>query len=395
MLDRNDLQVTHQIIRLFENSKSQSEEDLDSLPGIYAVIDLEGQILKGNKTLGKVFGTNYENLLGMNISTLFPEKIWLEFKAKLSRAAGEGAQEPEFQMDLTEKNGRVFKYLWNVRRVGQRAPHLPLLFSILGRDVTQLLQETEHRTRMQIELNTARTIQETLFPSPTAVFEKSSIAGFYESASECGGDWWYYNLIGSKVYLWIGDVTGHGVPAALVTSAVRSAVSVIESTEFSPAEALAILSRAVASTANDQRVMTFAITSVDLHTGECVHANACHEQGFLIPVLVPNAARNMQHLPSEPTKPLGSKSTTDFAYKEWRFNLKRGDRLLFFTDGIYDVIDPENKPWAEGSIHRALFPFLSKFTGTTDLVNAVQESIAKWRMGTPLPDDVTFFAFKF
>ncbi len=107
-------------------------------------------------------------------------------------------------------------------------------FNIMAAEVSRLLDQTAEKARMESELQTAKTVQETLFPETRAKIGPLAIAGYYEPASECGGDWWHYCQIGNKIFLWIGDATGHGAPAALITSAAKSASTIIERLNISP-----------------------------------------------------------------------------------------------------------------------------------------------------------------
>ena len=92
-------------------------------------------------------------------------------------------------------------------------------FNWMAEKVSHLMSETAEKARMENELATVKTVQETLFPADNLSDPRAQVVGHFQPASECGGDWWSYTLIGNKLYLWIGDATGHGAPAALITSA--------------------------------------------------------------------------------------------------------------------------------------------------------------------------------
>ncbi|MEN0058912.1 MAG: SpoIIE family protein phosphatase, partial [Bdellovibrio sp.] len=147
-------------------------------------------------------------------------------------------------------------------------------FNIMAAEVSRLLEQTAEKARMESELQTAKTVQETLFPETRAQMGPLSIAGFYEPASECGGDWWHYCEVGSKIFLWIGDATGHGAPAALITSAAKSASTIIERLNISPAQALELLNRSIYDVSKGRIMMTFFLASFDKQTGEVVYCNA-------------------------------------------------------------------------------------------------------------------------
>lgn len=119
------------------------------------------------------------------------------------------------------------------------------------------MSETAEKARMESELQTAKTVQETLFPAFQNTFENLQIAGHYEPASECGGDWWYYYKTNNKIILCIGDATGHGAPAALITSAARSAASVTENLNLEAHQIMHYLNKAIYDVSRGRVMMDF------------------------------------------------------------------------------------------------------------------------------------------
>lgn len=394
MSNLTDIQATHQVIQLFENSKMKVDDDLDSLPGIYTVIDSNGQIYRGNKTLGKLFETDCENLLGLNIAKLFSGSDWKKLSEAISNCAEFDLASDEIQVSVTVSEGS-FVYLWNMMPIKNVRPDVPLLITLIGRDITESVRATERNARMQHELETAGVVQSALFPmKETTNVGKSVISGFYLAASECAGDWWSYSVLDNKLFIWIGDVEGHGVPAALVTSAVRAAVLLIDRIELRPSKILSILSKVVSIVAPDKKLMTFCVIAIDLDTGATVFANAAHEHGFLVhPKLENHVVDDIKELPVEASYPLGF--NLSYEYTETRLDLQRGDRLIFFSDGILDIFDPAGKRWSRPSFRRTLLPFVSKSIGAADLVRDVRQSISDFRKGAALVDDVTFLVFQF
>ena len=114
-----------------------------------------------------------------------------------------------------------FKTIVNVRS-GDEIQLLAESFNFMTSKMHQILDQMKDKGRMESELQTAKVVQDSLFPPDTLIRDPYKLFGFYDSASECGGDWWGYKESGKKLYLFIGDATGHGVPAALVTASARS-----------------------------------------------------------------------------------------------------------------------------------------------------------------------------
>src|SRR5207244_8208632 len=96
-------------------------------------------------------------------------------------------------------------------------------FNFMADQLVVLLQQTAEKARLEQELEVARTIQETLVPPNDPVSNGFfKFACYFQPASQSGGDWWtWHQLVGDKVLVVIGDVTGHGVPSAMITAAAK------------------------------------------------------------------------------------------------------------------------------------------------------------------------------
>ncbi|MCB0342530.1 MAG: HAMP domain-containing protein, partial [Bdellovibrionales bacterium] len=130
-------------------------------------------------------------------------------------------------------------------------------FNLMTAKIQELLKETAEKARMEGELKTAQTVQSTLFPKDHFKNNSFEVFGFYEPASECGGDWYSYNALEDRAYFWIGDATGHGVSAALITSAAKSASTVIQSLPgLKTSQIMSLMNSAVAETSGGNVLMT-------------------------------------------------------------------------------------------------------------------------------------------
>ncbi|MCX5713727.1 MAG: GAF domain-containing protein, partial [Candidatus Omnitrophica bacterium] len=170
----------------------------------------------------------------------------------------------------------------------------------------ELVQEKIEKTRMEVELKTAEAVQKTLLPKEDPSNEKIEFSSFFDPANETGGDWFGYvtDKYANKLTIFIGDVSGHGASAALITAAVNSFVktvmilkekfiekgsgsdSVISMREeldrlFEPANLLRLLNRIVLEIGQRQLLMSFFVCSLDLKSMELRFANAGHNQPYL------------------------------------------------------------------------------------------------------------------
>ncbi|RYF10756.1 MAG: hypothetical protein EOO40_04580, partial [Deltaproteobacteria bacterium] len=236
---------------------------------------------------------------------------------------------------------------------------------------------------------TAKTVQETLFPETDAQMGPLSISGFYEPASECGGDWWHYCLVGKKIFLWIGDATGHGAPAALITSAAKSASSIIERLNINPAQALELLNKSIFDVSKGRIMMTFFLASYDPDTQEMTYANASHEAPFLIKHSEGTLKKKDLVPLNEVNNPRLGQSR-DTKYKQTTVKLDPNDMVLFYTDGIPEVQNALKVSWGERDFLKAIVAANKDYPTAHDSVMRLTQMMQDHRQGEVLIDDVTF-----
>jgi len=263
-------------------------------------------------------------------------------------------------------------------------------FNAMASEVSRLMGETAEKARMESELKTAQTVQETLFPPTRAEMPGFNIAGYYEPASECGGDWWHYCQVENKIFLWIGDATGHGAPAALITSAAKSAATIIERLDVEPDQALSLLNRAIYDVSKGRIMMTFFLASFDIHTREFVYANASHEAPYLI-------KKGDQPLKKKDLIPLNDVISPrlgqdrDTQYEQTKIVLDAEDRILFYTDGIPDIENPQKQSWGEREFIKSIISSNKDYPSISQSVDIMVSQFSEYRQKAPLKDDITFF----
>jgi len=294
--------------------------------------------------------------------------------------------------ELFEATKKVAQGDFNIRvepKSGDEVGGLAESFNWMAAEVSRLLKETAEKARMESELSTVKTVQETLFPPSQSQFGPIRISGHFEPASECGGDWWSYSRVGNKIFLWIGDATGHGAPAALITSAARSASAVIEGLpDMTPGKALSIMNRAIHQTSKGQIMMTFFVASIDLDQNQFSYASASHDPPYfmrksgekmmkkdLVPLNEVNGPRLGEH--------------KDFTYEEKVIDFSPGDILFFYTDGILDVESPEGKKWGERAFLKTLIDSTNLPGDLQSRLDSMRSTMNNYRKGQQLIDDVT------
>lgn len=266
----------------------------------------------------------------------------------------------------------------------------------MTKEIERLLDETAEKARMESELQTARVVQSTLFPSEDYRDETIEVKGFYEPASECGGDWWYYNQIGNRTYFWIGDATGHGVPAALVTSAARSASEIIEQFHDLPlSQIMTFMNRAIYGVAQGNVMMTFFLGCFDHSNGQFGYCNSSHDTPYLIPPKFGDALTKNDIIPlQENNGPrLGQDEHADF--EETWIDLPPGSKIIFYTDGVTELVNAEGKQFGDRKFIRTLIKSFNKEDELYFAMENLYAELEQFRDKTPLNDDVTYFMFHY
>ena len=197
---------------------------------------------------------------------------------------------------------------------------LALIFTI----AREQFLERERQARIELEVKSAREVQQILVPEETPAIPGLSIASVYRPAEEVGGD--FFQVMATAdggALIALGDVSGKGLKAAMTVSLIVGALRTIADYTESPAAILAGLNRRLLGR-TDGGFATCVIARID-PGGATTLANA----GHLAPY------REGKELPLNGSLPLGL--TADAAYDELVFLLHEGETLTFYTDGILEA----------------------------------------------------------
>jgi phosphoserine phosphatase RsbU/P len=221
-----------------------------------------------------------------------------------------------------------------------------------------LLHQTAEKAHMEKELEVARTIQETLVP-PNEPVNRGFLdfAGYFQPASQCGGDWWtYHDLINGKLLVVIGDVTGHGVPSAMITATAKAACDVARSVngdDVSVTTLLEIMNNAIYQSAKRKFVMTCFASIIDPKTRTITYANAGHNFPYLY--RIGESGRGEFGSLMIRGNRLGDLKESKYEVKTTE--LLPGDTLIWYTDGIVECENTSGEEYGEkrfrASIRRA------------------------------------------
>ena len=263
----------------------------------------------------------------------------------------------------------------------------------LSTQIESLMSQQRALGRISAEVETAQLVQETLFPANKIMIGKSVTASaFAAMASECGGDLWgAINLPGDRQCIYIGDASGHGVPAAFITVAAHSTLAMIESMARSrglenmgPNEILGYLNQAIADVGNEKILMSMFIAVIDNNKKTIEYANAGHTKPIVISESNPGQYVCQSLLTSG--SPLGF--SLDFA--EWTVTtvpFTEKQKLVLYTDGFTENF--QNLPSRISK--RDIFQLLSPIGGrsASEICHAIETRYNSALNGAPAADDCT------
>ena len=221
----------------------------------------------------------------------------------------------------------------------------------LSRYIKNLNQAASERQRVESELRTAAVIQADMLPKPISGRSDIDICAVMKPAREVGGDLYDYVFIDpTHLFFVIGDVSGKGIPAALFMATAKTLMRGFARNALSPAEILQLTNNYLEEENENCMFITVCCGLIDCVTGEAVCCNAGHN----LPVYL-HADGNSSLLRLQPGFPLGPfhQDTPDF-YAEERLQLKPGDTLVLYTDGITEAMNEKQEQFGSSRLLLAL-----------------------------------------
>lgn len=183
------------------------------------------------------------------------------------------------------------------------------------------------------ELETARRIQQSILPRGAPSVPGLAVATHYESMSEVAGDLFDFVVTPSgQLGVLVADVSGHGVPAAIVASMVKMALAVQEGEVADPGAVLTRMNRALCGRF-ELAYVTAVFALIDPVAGTLTYASAGHPPPMLI-----RGPRRGVTLESLDERGMVLGFMPDVSYRSTVVSdVAAGDRVVFYTDGITEA----------------------------------------------------------
>lgn len=256
--------------------------------------------------------------------------------------------------------------------------------------IDEVKKVTAEKERIGAELDMARKIQASQLPSMFPPFPDRKEFSLYASmtpAKEVGGDFYDFFMIDQDhIGLVMADVSGKGVPAALLMMVARVLIKSSLQNGKGPGEALESVNNQLCESNDEGFFVTVWVAVIDLSTGKGVAANAGHEHPTLR-----RAGGSYELVIYRHAMPVGTMEGLRFRQHE--FELNPGDSLFVYTDGVAEATNSRNELFGAERMLDALNsdPDAKPEQALANVMNAIGSFVD----GAEQFDDITMLCFRY
>ena len=257
----------------------------------------------------------------------------------------------------------------------------------LVRNLLKLNEIQIKEQHIEDELAIASTIQQALLPSSklNPSIHSIDIKGLQIPAKFVGGDLYDYYVRDNKLLFCVGDVSGKGVPAALLMTISHSLFRTVSAREDHPEQIMETLNSSISDNNPDIMFITMFLGVMDLSTGTIRYCNAGHNP----PIVIRNGQAEL--LSTEPSLLLGVEMNARYTANE--LTLLPGDTLFLYTDGLTEAENIRKELFGE---RRALETAAISGTLTaSEQMERMQQAVHTFVDGAEQSDDLTMLVIRF
>ena len=281
--------------------------------------------------------------------------------------------------DRIESDGLInvySEYINEDDEIGMLARSYTTLIDYTNEYIENIHQIEGEKQRIKVELSIAERIQKSNLPTHSIENEMYSIYGFSQPAKEVGGDFYdYYELDSENVAIVIGDASGKGIPAAILSIFVQSIIKQLLKREKDPSKALYLLNNQMCENNTESMFMTLWVGIYNNRTKRITFSNAGHN-----PPLIMEDGK-FEALKINPGIVLGVME--DFEFVKEEIPISKG--IIVYTDGITDAKNSNNEFYGEDRF----IDFLNTHTFGNKVIDKLLDDINEFTGSENQFDDMT------
>ena len=249
---------------------------------------------------------------------------------------------------------------------------------------------TAEKERIGAELSLAAKIQGDMLNKDYPPFPERTDFDLFatmDAAKEVGGDLYDYLLLDTDhLLMFVGDVSGKGVPAALFMAKCKVLLDLYAMLGLSPKEIFERANDQLCKGNDSDLFVTAWLGIFTFSTGELKFVNAGHP----FPVLYKKEEDEFSYLKTKPNFVLGGMK--GLPYAEHSVSLKKGDRIFVYTDGVTEATDSKNELFGDDRLLEAMKGTKSKTAPET--LTSIRTSIDTFVGAVEQFDDITMMTFE-
>lgn len=260
----------------------------------------------------------------------------------------------------------------------------------LKKYIANLTETTAAKERIESELRIAHDIQMGILPKLFPAFPEHNefdVFASIEPAKEVGGDLYDFFFLDETHFCFlVGDVSGKGVPAAFFMAVTKTLLKVVAERGLDPGEVLAKVNDDLAEDNDACMFVTLFLAVIDLESGEVKYASAGHNPPLLLP-----KGKEAEWIPPLNELVAGVMEGTKYSTKT--MNMKPGDTLFIYTDGVTEAMDNEHNLYSEDR----LVEEINHCNGHSAeaIIKTIDASIKNFTGGAEQSDDITMLAMQY
>lgn len=250
-------------------------------------------------------------------------------------------------------------------------------------------RETLAKRKVEQEFALAASIQKGLFPSCLPELPGYDTSAFNRPASQVGGD--YYDVLPSpgegpvhSCLFCVADVSGKGLPASLLMSSIQATLRALQGQTPSLRTLMGRINELLYASTPGNKYATALFANIDGSSGQVTYVNAGHSPGVLL-----RADGNVELLDAC-GPPVGL--LTDLGFEEKQLELRAGDTLALFSDGVTEAWNADEDEFGEARLVDVLRA--AARGNAEDTVTTLVDEIDAFAGSAPQHDDITILIVK-
>ncbi len=253
------------------------------------------------------------------------------------------------------------------------------------RNLERLRKVNAEKNRISSELHVASQIQQSMLPANHLKQNDVELYGSLVPAREVGGDLYDYFVRDEKLFFCIGDVSGKGVPSAMVMAVNHALFLSASAHETNPAYIMQSLNEIACQGNESNMFVTMFIGVLDLPTGHLRYCNAGHD----VPMILANG--QWTSLDAKPHLPVGLFEEVKYGMTETY--MQPDSTIFLYTDGLTEAMNSERKQFGIKRVKETLAICTDKHP--QELLTAVSEAVHGFVGDAEQSDDLTMLAIRY